>query len=507
MLKPSPPVQGATYPTGPISGAAAAIRRATAGVAESLQGMERDVSEAFKREQDAQDVLEATRLKGEIEKGSLDIAESFQGDEDYASFDEKLENRVNELRERVRPPKMTRNVEMFFEQHFMTESAQLARVIRRKKLDVMSDTGKKYLLGYRDTMLEKYANETNEIARIGLRDEFQTTVDLYKGTYLIDPAWAGELTRTFTQEGKQLAINLADVQADKDMEKDPGGTYIKLSDSKYLPNLPPKLRQDKREKAYATMKVQEHEAEQKAEKTKKEFQEIEGNQIVDLYGKKEYAKVYAFAQNSKILDPQVRRFWMDHSELAAKQKEPTNDNPAEYFNLLQAIVNPSLTDEQKRDLAVKVIVSTGLKDGTKKTLLNDLVKSTLFDDPWFKFAEKSIKQSLGWTEQMGFFNLKDPQKAETSYRDVVRQLITEVKRDSLKGEEIDKRARQLVLPKQMEVWNLLTGGEKKEKKEKPKYNVGQIYNDAKGRKAKYLGAGKGEITEGPEKGKVIQFGQ
>jgi len=175
------------------------------------------------------------------------------------------------------------------------------------------------------------------------------------------------------------------------------------------------------------------------------------------------------------------------------------DDPEEYFRIQDAIMKPDLNDEEKSIIRNNILKSNKLSIQTKKTLGNELYSpedDRLFKDPWFKFAVSSVKESLGWTEQLGWFQLKDPTKGMSSYRDIIRQLIIDIKKDNLKGEEIDKRARQLSLGPQMEIWNMLMGGKKEEKpKEKEKYNVGQTYPDAQGRKAKYLGAGKWETVQ------------
>jgi len=203
-----------------------------------------------------------------------------------------------------------------------------------------------------------------------------------------------------------------------------------------------------------------------------------------------------------VLTDQISWQQGEHFKSERQRTDPVEDDAATYAILLQKALDPTLTEDKRPKIQMEIITSRGLKTETKKTLIKDLLEDQLFKDPWFKRAEKEIKEGLGWTEQMGFFNLKDPSKilkAQTSYRDVTNQLITDIKKEGLRGPDIYKRAKELVLPKQMEVWDMLMGGGKgKEEKPKEKYEIGKIYTDAQGNKAKYIGNGKWDPLKPPK---------
>jgi len=170
------------------------------------------------------------------------------------------------------------------------------------------------------------------------------------------------------------------------------------------------------------------------------------------------------------------------------------DDPGEYFTMLHKMVQMDLSDADRYELLGDILSSTKLSLETKKTLGKDVISSKedshIFNDPWFKFADKSIKEELGWTEMMGFTNLDNPQQAVGSYGVVIRQLIDDIKTKKYRGQDIDARARELLLPEKIKVWKQLMGGGEPEKKVKEKYDIGSVYPDAEGNKAKYLGNGK-----------------
>ena len=364
-------------------------------------------------------------------------------------------------------------------------------------------------IGARELIQQKsYANKLwvdTEKAKLGEILSNYATKDKYEeGIKLIEiskdiysPTELLTLKNSFKATVDKTRVDLADVQADKAIMNDPKNALINLHDSSYLPNLLPKQRQDKIEKANVALKIWGNEQEKKVKEAEKLAHDTEDREIGNLFMAGKFKDAYVLAYKSQWISGDEKRVWANSITTNAEKKDPTEDDAATYTILLSKVMDPTLTDEQKPKIAREIITSGNLKTETKKSLIKDLLEDQLFKDPWFKRSESAIKEGLGWTEQMGFFNLKDPLKAQTSYRDVTNQLITDIKKQGLRGPDIYKRAKELVLPKQMEVWDMLMGvGKGKEEKPKQKYEIGKIYTNAEGKKAKYIGNGKFEwLTE------------
>lgn len=452
------------------------------------------------QERIASDALQALELEINLKKETEKIAESFRDRIDYENFDKDVDNQILSLKERLSPKEPSQALNLAFEKSFNQQAFHLNSTIKAKKYDVMNQRGKIAFGAILDQAYQDYSDTNDPVKREIIKNQLEIQGEILRGKHAIDPLWIDQKLSAFEKDAKKVASDLADVKADKAIMANPGQAYINLQDSKYLPDLLPKQRQDKIEKANAAFKVFQNEQEKKAKEQEVLAHDNEEKEIGNLFLAGNYKDAYVMAFKSKLLKGDEKKSWGIAIEERAKKKEPQEDDPAEYYNMLQDVLKA--TPEQKIKVGTNIAQSKDLKTETKKALIKELLETKedeqIFNNPWFKFAEKSIRESLGWTEMMGFFNLKNPQEAQSSYRDIVRQLITEIKKYNLKGEDIDKRARQLALPHQMKVWNMLMGGKSEEKpkeKAKEKYNVGQIYTDAQGKRAKYLGAAKWEMVK------------
>jgi len=218
--------------------------------------------------------------------------------------------------------------------------------------------------------IEKAAGQaTSDMERVKLGTEGIRLIDEVTGT-IFNPEQASKRKIELSKNIEKESINFADVVADKAIEKNAKQAYIDLTDSNYLPNLLPKQRQDKSEKAWRASKVQENEQEQKTKEAEDLAIKKEDQEISDLYLAKKYTQVYARAQTSKILSGERKQHWGDAAEAAAQKTEKID--PMEetkeitYINgLIAKGVNPQVIQDS-------IIISPRLGEPAKKQLLNRL---------------------------------------------------------------------------------------------------------------------------------------
>lgn len=504
-------------PIEPVRRAGAAIQGGIDEITRSLKEAETSIQNEYEAEKRAKDTLDAITLENTMRDKVGKTAEKYANRIDYENFDKDIQKDIQSLKEEIAPKNPDRNLQIAFENAFGHYSGSLQNAVRSRKFTVMSDLGKIEAEKVYNADVLDYATETDPEQKKIIKSNLETKMTEASKNFLLDPIWVKEKLLNFDGIAKQTENNLDDVAADKAIMNNPIQARLDLEEHKNYPSLLPKQRQDKIEKANAAIKIFEHENKRAQEEAEKKAHDDDDRQIGNFFMAGKLNQAYTFAQSSKFLSGDEKRVWANSIKEKSEKKEPIKDNPAVYYNTLLKLKELNLDDPSAQSAMATDIIKSELTDSTKKEMLKEVAlgKDGIFNDPWFKFSEQSIKEGLGWTQQMGFFNLQNPQEAENAYRDTVAQLIREVKKDGLKGEDIYKRARQLAGPKIAEAWqSLLTGGKPPKKEEEtpesskirlfdnppkaiPKENlvIGKIYKDAQGNKKKYLGDGKWEAAQ------------
>ena len=238
--------------------------------------------------------------------------------------------------------------------------------LRVKRLRIINERGQASFLKEKDKMLDLYTNESDPQKRNVLSKMFEAEVDYLTGT-----TWTAEQAKALKESFKQGASDLADVKADKAIMSNPGQASIDLQDSKYLPDLLPKQRQDKIEKANAAFKVLGNEQEKKLKEQQKVAHDDEDRRVGDLFMKGEYTQAYSLAQQSKFLTGDEKRTWATSIESASKVREDEIDPTIEAAEIVMIndLISKNVNPNVIRD---SIIISPRLKSANKEQYINKL---------------------------------------------------------------------------------------------------------------------------------------
>jgi len=341
---------------------------------EKIEGLGLRAANVFdqikERERIASDALQAVELDNTLKNESLGIADKFKGRTDYENFDKDIENEITSLRGRISPKEPSPALNLAFEKGFNQEAFHLRNTIKAKKYDVMNKRGKIAFGAILDRAYQDYADTDDPTKRKIIKNELEIQGEILRGKNPIDPLWIDDKLRTFEKSAKTVASDLADVKADKAIMANPGQAYINLQDSKYLPDLLPKQRQDKIEKANAAFRIFGNEQEKKLKEQQKLAHDDEDRQVGDLFMKGEYTQAYSLAQQSRYLTGDEKRTWATSIESASKVKEDEIDPVIEGSNY--AFVNELISKEVNPKTIRNYIMSYEFTKGTRQKLLDRL---------------------------------------------------------------------------------------------------------------------------------------
>jgi hypothetical protein len=312
----------------------------------------------------------------QIERGLRDdideYAERFNDRIDVDKWDQEVQNGLEFFHQKYQEQiGNDKELSLAFDAAFNSEAHRLTKSVRAQKRKTVNNIALGEFNMEYNRLLEEGANASTPEEREIVRN------DLSMKAYSLVPdvmnlSQAVAHIDAFDKNVKQKGIDLADVAADKAIENDPNQAFINLHDSGYLPNLLPKQRQDKVEKAKAAMKVWENEQKQKVKDAEDLAIKKEDQEISDLYLAKKYTEVYARAQASKILPGSRKQHWGDAAEAAAERPEkidPLIESKEYAFinNLMAKDVDPKVIQDS-------IIISPRLTEPKKIKLLDRLEK-------------------------------------------------------------------------------------------------------------------------------------
>ncbi len=464
------------------------------------------------RERIASDALQAVELDNALKNESLAIADKFKDRIDSENFDKDIENEIISLKERIKPKEPSAALNLAYEKAFNQEAFHLRTTIKAKKYDVMNQRGKVAFGAILDRAYQDYAETDDPTKRESIKNELEIQGEILRGKHLIDPLWIDEKLRTFEKSAKTVASDLADVKADKAIRANPGQASIDLIDSRYLPDLLPKQRQDKIEKANSSLKVFQNEQEKKLKDQKTLAHDEEEREISMLIGKGEYIKAHDKAQFSKLLNGDEIETWKERAGKASKTPEDEIDPVVEFSNY--AFINELISKEVNPKTIRNYISSYEFTKGTRQKLLDRLDtetdksinkdKSRAYD--YMKgqimpyggmLAEVPPLQSANYTKAMNALDDWIGQQRKADKPITSKDIRTKAEELAVTFQTTISERQDFTAKENKEYFESLKKGKEKKVESQviEKYEVNKVYPDAQGRKAKYLGGGKWQLVK------------
>lgn len=363
------PLQVVNQPNVGLGAATAA--RASGQVIDLVGEVARQQGELREKEKIAQDTLTALEIDNQIRKETADLEQSFAMDSDYQNFDKKMAEGLKAIQSKIQLQDPSNALKISVQRSLNHYSNNLATSVASRKYKIINDRGQVAIGEFVDNAAEEYAatDDPTEKAIIKKKTEMQirTMID----SNGVDPVWGENQIRGFEKYAKQRETDAADVAADKAIMANPAQAAINLRDRGYLPNLTPKQRQDKVEKAEATAKIQEHEAEQKLNKAKEDARKAVNQQIGNLYMAGDFTKAYALTQSSGALEGTEKRSWADAIKNASAMKPEQVDSKLETQEIVK--VNDMISRNDPIDEITNYIIqSPNLKRSNKEQYINKL---------------------------------------------------------------------------------------------------------------------------------------
>jgi hypothetical protein len=432
------------------------------------------------------------KLSGQVQDISLGIAERqqairmatelAQGEIDIEAMNEDI---VNNLRKTANPDTYYQEWGKQFQEGATKRLEGVKGVRTRASMEILFSK-----IGARELIQQKsYANKLwvdTEKAKLGEILSNYATKDKYEeGIKLIEiskdiysPTELLTLKNSFKATVDKTRVDLADVQADKAIMNDPKNALINLHDSSYLPNLLPKQRQDKIEKANVALKIWGNEQEKKVKEAEKLAHDTEDREIGNLFMAGKFKDAYVLAQSSKILTGDEKRTWANAIETKSKEKEEKIEPNVEAAEILMIndliskevdpnviknsiIISPRLSGANKEQYLLKLQTKLGqeVKDGRnlgyrdiqdiiipKRGMLTDLLetptetmavkKAQMAFDDWIDTQTKAGKSPSMMEVR------RKAQDLANHYQVGITEKINEMEKEAKKTAEEIKRAKQ-----------------------------------------------------------------
>ena len=230
------------------------VSRAEAQAGSQIAQMGLQAADLVSRQQEEEVIAERTLKSIEIDNGlksDLDeLAATYQDRDDYQNFDKDRETQLSTIRNKYMVQVGNdRILQVAFERRFSQESLNFSNMVRTKKRDVMS---KRALGGFEITYnqsLQNYAAETDPLRREMIKKDIEIGVATLVSSRFLTEAQGEAKIQNFINESEQ-------VRADQMIETDPTSALEALKGGDF-PELDPKIRQGKIEKAILRKKQNE----------------------------------------------------------------------------------------------------------------------------------------------------------------------------------------------------------------------------------------------------------
>ena len=369
-------------------------RGAAADEAQNLMGViSKNQAILKENERIAQETLYAVKLDNNLRKKFSELEESFLSRTDYENFDRDREQQINEIKSEFKPQSASNAVNISFERSFNQNASRAYDNITARKYKVLEEQGRIEIGQSVDNAATEYASASDEITKKIIAKRTELEIRRAIESNLVNPVWGENQIRSIETLFKQKEVDLADVAADQAIMANPAEARIKLKDKNYLPDLPPKVRQDKLEKAEKAYKVQKSERDSKLKEATKLAHDTEEKEIGKLYMQGKYTEGFIRVLDSKLLNGDEIKTWGKSFVDAAKAAEiPT---PTEQAAEIVKINSMITRDVDANEINNYVIKTNKLLKEDKEQYLNKLsTKLNLEVDNARKSAYKIIQDSI-----------------------------------------------------------------------------------------------------------------
>lgn len=371
------------------------------------------IFEQIKEKEDlAHDTIEATKLESALKTSQLEIAQTLEGRTDYQNFEPEIEKKLEDLKSSLSPKGASQRLSLAFERSYQTSAFHLQTVAKTKKWQAMEIEGKIAFGDIIQQSFEDWKNATPEERKI-IETETRLKGQALAKNNAVDLLWVEEALDKYEEKAQQYTIDAVDVAVDQDIMKDPIAARLKLEDSTYQPDLPIKIRQDKKEKAEVAIRVKEQELERKEKKAKEEAANKIESDVTDniLKGDLSTALGILKSKDAKVID-EVRsgaRRSLHHlitqmpKQLEREARAEARDDRQEERMRLAELKSAAISDvlnriynpDENRPISEPEILSVMLPvdpTGTGATrMISEYRKVKNTKDPYFSKALSKIK--------------------------------------------------------------------------------------------------------------------
>jgi len=168
------------------------------------------------------------------------------------------------------------------EKHVRDKAANLVTGTRRQRAIIINKEGDAEWERDKNEGFKTWAETIDPVEKDIAKTKLATKGEIFVGRGIIFRDKYEADMRNFDKNAKAVASDLADVNADKAIMANPGKAFTNLQDPKYLPDLFPKQRQNKVEKALTKFNI----ANKKEDEGGEEDQTLKSKLVAGLYGSK-----------------------------------------------------------------------------------------------------------------------------------------------------------------------------------------------------------------------------
>ena len=281
----------------------------------------------------AQDTLAAIETDNAMRKKFAATVESVQGRTDTAKFNPDFDKASASIKNEFYPANASKERQIAFARSYNQNDSNSRTQVTSMKYKVMEESGRIAIGESMDNYADQYAAATDDATKKIISKQAELDIRKAIDSNLVNRVWGENQIRNLESSFKQKEIDLADVEADQAIMANPGQASIDLRDSKYIPNLTPKQRQDKLEKAVAAYKVQKNQRDSELKEAKKIAHDKEKGDIADLYMNGDYTGAFIKTLDNKLLEPEEIITLSDKIRSGAEAKR----KPAPVNNALDII--------------------------------------------------------------------------------------------------------------------------------------------------------------------------
>lgn len=434
----------------PISvdvGAFSSVSRAEAELGQQVGQTAEQIGSVYQaqqaREKEAERTLKSLEIDRSFQDEVANFTETYQGRQDYDNFEPDMDAELMSLRSKYADQIAGDPVlQIAFERRFNQLSGNLTRVVKAKKLQIMSDRAVGAYATNVNEALQNYASETDPVVRDLIAQDVEIGAHTLVASGFIDQAKAEATIQDFADKSEAL-------RADQMIDIDPYLAEKALAGEEFS-TLDPTVRHQKikqsriRQKQLADAEKVAVAAEKKRIKDEQKVaHDEEERSIGELFVAGDYNAVVPALMTSKNMTGDELREWTNAAKTAAKETVMPVDKKVRAE--LRRRINTEPGTVTVTEIWSKL--GEGLDDVTAKALTGELAKA--IKDPKISVAVKKGQTVLDGFRDAGGFNSGDFAENELRWLEESENLL-DWRRDNPDG-DIVKYVRDVIIPKEQEV--------------------------------------------------------